>query len=294
MIIEALEGIGEVVAGDGVAELIIDAVTRSRFDGLRRGDVLVVTSKIISKAEGRQLPAGDRKAALAAESVRTVARRGPTSIVVNRLGITQAAAGIDNSNVDPDEILLLPTDPDASAATIRARLEERFDCPLAVIISDTSGRAWRNGQTDHAIGLSGMAPMINYAGSADGYGNALAVTSMAVADELAAAADLVKGKLRGWPVALIRGAEIELADDHGAAELLRDPDQDLFARGQREAVLWAVLSTLNSQMAGNETSLPGRFERLVDLPNNEMVAEVCRGLAVAEAAWVIQLLRVFG
>lgn len=299
MIVEALAGIPEIVAGDDISELIIDALVRSESGGLREGDVVVVTSKIISKAEGRKLPAEDRAAALAIESRRTVARRGPMSIVVTRLGITQAAAGIDNSNVQTGHILLLPADPDASARTIRTRLEQYFGCRLAVIISDTSGRAWRNGQTDHAIGLSGLTPIINYAGKTDAYGNALAVTAMAVADELAAAADLVKGKLLGRPVAVIRGAEVEFDDPHDARELIRDPAQDLFARGQREAVLWAVLATLPGSPSADQTqesadALKARFERLVALPEDDVLAAVCEGLEPAEALWAVRLLQVFG
>lgn len=296
MIVEALAGIGEVAAGDDVTQLIIDAFALEATGiGLLDEDVLVITSKIISKAEGRQLRAADREMALETETVRTVARRGPTSIVVNRLGITQAAAGIDSSNVEAGKVLLLPSDPDASAARIRARLEDHFGVRLAVIISDTSGRAWRVGQTDHAIGLSGLAPIINYAGETDAYGNALAVTAMAVADELAAAADLVKGKLRGRPVAIIRGAEVEFAGGHNARELLRDTGQDLFARGQREAVLWAVLSTLpvRADSSPGSESLDARFERLVALPVEEAAAEVCQGLTEAEAAFATRLLRVF-
>ncbi len=286
MIVEALAGIGEVVEGDDVARLIIDALAHATSGDPREGDVLVITSKIISKAEGRRLPAHDREPALAAESVRTVARRGPMRIVVNRLGITQAAAGIDNSNVEAGQLLLLPVDPDASAAAVRARLEEHFGCRLAVIISDTSGRAWRNGQTDHAIGLSGLSPMIDYRGTTDDYGNALAVTSMAAADELAAAADLVKGKRRGRPVALIRGADLTISDqDHSARELLRPPDRDLFARGQREAVLWAAL--------GDSPDRESRYERLVAADHEAMITEVTAGLGPAEAALLARLLRVF-
>lgn len=287
MIVEALAGIGEVIAGDDVAQLIIEALALEVDGvGLLDGDVLVITSKIISKAEGRQLRAADREGALENETVRTVARRGPTSIVVNRLGITQAAAGIDNSNVEAGQILLLPSDPDASAAGIRARLESHFGVRLAVIISDTSGRAWRNGQTDHAIGLAGLSPMTDYSGTTDGYGNALAVTSTAVADELAAAADLVKGKLRGRPVALIRGADLAISDeDHTARELLRPPDQDLFARGQREAVLWAALG----DSAGRES----RYERLVTADDEEMITEVTADLEPAEAVVLARVLRVF-
>ena len=285
MIVEALAGIGEVVAGDDVGQLIIEAL-EANAAGLLDGDVLVITSKIISKAEGRQRPAADRVGALAEQTVRTVARRGPTSIVVNRLGITQAAAGIDTSNVGAGQILLLPSDPDASAAGIRARLESHFGVRLAVIISDTSGRAWRVGQTDHAIGLCGLAPVIDYGGTTDGYGNALAATSTAVADELAAAADLVKGKLRGRPVALIRGAGLAISDqDHTARDLLRPPHHDLFARGQREAVLWAALG----DSAGRES----RYEHLVTVEDEEMIAEVTADLEPAEAVVLARLLRVF-
>ena len=215
-------GIGEVVAGDDLARLVADAVAADPDGPLHPGDIVVVTSKIVSKAEGRRLPAADREDAIAREAVATVAWRGPMRIVRTALGLVQAAAGVDNSNVAPADILLLPEDPDASAAALRGQLSTAAGGPIGVIVSDTAGRAWRVGQTDHAIGAAGVVVARSYAGMTDSYGNPLQVTLMAVADELAAAADLVKGKLSQHPVAVIRGLTELVADsDSRAADLVR-------------------------------------------------------------------------
>ncbi len=238
IIIDAPDGIGEITPTSDLAAVIEQAVSAGATGPLVDGDILVVTSKIISKAEGRAVPVDRRTEALAEQTRRTVSRRGQRfAIVETPTGLVQAAAGIDNSNVDQGWILLLPVDPDASAARLRADLERRTGARLGVIISDTSGRAWRTGQTDHAIGLSGVAPLLSYAGQTDTYGNDLKVTSMAVADELAAAADLAKAKLRGRPVAVIRGLAELLADDGTVRPLLRTVGEDLFRLGVRERVI---------------------------------------------------------
>ncbi|MBP2474592.1 coenzyme F420-0:L-glutamate ligase/coenzyme F420-1:gamma-L-glutamate ligase [Crossiella equi] len=219
---------------------------------LRDGDVLVVTSKVLSKVEGRLVTAPTdpeardtlRRELVAAESVRVVARKNRTLITENRLGIVQAASGVDGSNVAGDELALLPEDPDGSAAALRARLRELLGVAVAVVVTDTMGRAWRVGQTDAAIGSSGLAVLHRYAGSVDGQGNELHVTEVAVADELAAAADLVKGKLGGLPVAVVRGMST-VDDGSTARDLVRPIEEDLFrlgtdlalAQGRREAVL---------------------------------------------------------
>ncbi|MFD9891240.1 coenzyme F420-0:L-glutamate ligase [Amycolatopsis sp. NPDC059027] len=210
---------------------------------LRSGDVVVVTSKVVSKIEGRlvRVPSDpeERDAArrewVEQEAVRVVARIARTMITENRLGIVQAASGIDASNVAGDEIALLPADPDASALALRNGLRERLGVEVAVLITDTMGRAWRVGQTDAAIGASGLRVLHAYAGQIDAQGNELAVTEVAVADELAAAADLVKGKLGGMPVAVVRG--LTLTDNGSTArDLIRPVDIDLFRLGTNEAI----------------------------------------------------------
>ena len=187
---------------------------------------------------------GDREDALAEETLRVVARRGPTVIVRNRLGLTMAAAGIDASNVEAGSIVLLPLDPDASARALRARLHELTGTTLGVIVTDTAGRAWRDGQTDIAIGAAGLRVAEDFAGRVDAYGNDLVVTLPAVADEIAGAADLVQGKLGGRPVAVVRGRAdlvLPLGDDGpGAGSLVRAEGLDLFAYGAREAVVRAL------------------------------------------------------
>jgi coenzyme F420-0:L-glutamate ligase / coenzyme F420-1:gamma-L-glutamate ligase len=214
---------------------------------LRDGDVVVVTSKVVSKVEGRLVPAPAdpqardalRRELVEREAVRVLASRGRTLITENRLGIVQAASGVDASNVDVDELALLPVDPDASAAALRAALRAALGVEVAVVITDTMGRTWRIGQTDAAIGSSGLAVVHRYAGQVDGYGNELAITEVAVADEIAAAADLVKGKLSGVAVAVLRG--LSTTDDGSTArDLVRPVDDDLFRLGTAEAVSLGV------------------------------------------------------
>ena len=202
-----VRGIGDVTPGDDLVELIATAAP-----WLTDGDVLVVTSKIISKSEGRlvEVPADGperdeaRAAALAAETRRVVARRGPTTIVQTHHGFVMAAAGIDASNIDKTHLVLLPTDPDASARRLRDGFRAR-GVEVAVVVSDTMGRAWRNGLTDVALGAAGIAPFRDHRGEIDPYGNELQITQMAVIDELAAAGELVKGKRDQVPVAVVRG-----------------------------------------------------------------------------------------
>lgn len=233
----AVAGIGEVAPGTDLAGLLLAHAAPED------GDVLVVTSKVVSKAEGRVV-AGDRGTALDAETDRVVARRGVTSIVRTHHGLVMAAAGIDASNTAPGTVVLLPVDPDDSARRLRARLLELAGVNVAVVVSDTSGRAWRAGQTDIAVGAAGLPVLVDHAGSTDPYGNALVVTAPAVADELAAAADLAKGKVTMAPVAVVRGlsALVLPAGEHGpgAAALVRDEATDMFGLGTREAVLQAV------------------------------------------------------
>ena len=231
-------GLPEFRPGDDLTGAIVAAAP-----WLRSGDVLVVTSKIVSKIEGRliRVPADpeerdtERRKLVEAEAVRVVARIARTVITENHLGIVQAASGIDASNVRGDEVALLPADPDGSALALRNGLRERLGVEVAVIVTDTMGRAWRVGQTDAAIGASGLRVLHAYQGQVDGQGNELAVTEVAVADELAAAADLVKGKLGGTPVAVVRG--LQLHDDGSTARnLVRPLEEDLFRLGTNEAI----------------------------------------------------------
>ncbi|MGW2152323.1 coenzyme F420-0:L-glutamate ligase [Nonomuraea sp. NPDC001699] len=223
----AVTGIGEVRPGDEVAALLKEA-------DLRDGDIVVVTSKIVSKAEGRVRRAPDRAGAIEEETERVVARVGDTVIAQTRHGFVMAAAGVDASNTEPGTVLLLPEDPDASAARIRAGLDAR----VGVIVSDTFGRPWRNGQTDVAIGVSGVRPLDDFRGTSDSYGNALSATVTALADEIASAAELVKGKLDGVPVAIVRGLGHLVTDDDGPGvrPLVRPADEDLFRFGSRDVV----------------------------------------------------------
>ena len=231
-------GLPEFRPGDDLSAAVAKAAP-----WLRDGDVVVVTSKVMSKCEGRIIEAPEDPAArdelrrklIDAEAVRVLARKGRTLITENALGLVQAAAGVDGSNVGAAELALLPVDPDASAATLRARLQERLGVRVAVLITDTMGRAWRNGQTDAAIGAAGLSVLHSYEGAHDRHGNELVVTEVAVADEIAAAADLVKGKLTGIPVAVVRG--LALADDGSTArQLLRPGEEDLFWLGTTEAL----------------------------------------------------------
>ena len=240
--VEAPDGVPEVRPGDDLAALVI--ATLAPVDG----DVVLVTSKVVSKAEGRVRSGTDRQAAVEAEprepGARVVARRGPTTIVRTRLGLTMAAAGVDASNVEPGTVLLLPEDPDATARRLRRDIGERTGANVGVVVTDTAGRAWRTGQTDIAIGAAGVLVLDDHAGRADRYGNQLAVTAPALADELAGAAELAQGKLTGRPLALVRGrADLVLPagdDGPGAAALVRDEGEDLFGYGAREAVVRAL------------------------------------------------------
>ncbi|HVA61309.1 MAG TPA: coenzyme F420-0:L-glutamate ligase [Mycobacteriales bacterium] len=230
-------GIPEVQPGDDLAALIARAAPE-----LRDGDLLVVTSKIVSKAEGR-IFTGERADAIDAETIRIVAQRGDTRIVVTRHGFVVAAAGVDASNVEPGRVLLLPEDPDASARRIRSGIAARLGVDVDVIVSDTFGRPWRIGLTDVAVGLSGRPALDDQRGRPDRFGRPLDVTVTAIADEAAAAADLVKGKLGGIPVAVIRGLpRPEVTDDAdlGAAALVRPEAEDMFRLGTTEARQAAV------------------------------------------------------
>ncbi|MGV0642897.1 coenzyme F420-0:L-glutamate ligase [Mycolicibacterium sp. XJ879] len=231
-------GLPQFRPGDNLAAAIATAAP-----WLRDNDVVVVTSKVISKCEGRIVAAPSdpderdalRRKLIDTEAVRVLARKGRTLITENALGLVQAAAGVDGSNVGSTELALLPVDPDGSAAALRTELRDRLGVTVGVVVTDTMGRAWRNGQIDAAIGAAGLTVLHGYAGSRDRHGNDLIVTEIAVADEIAAAADLVKGKLTDIPVAVVRG--LSLPDDASTARaLLRPGEEDLFWLGTEEAI----------------------------------------------------------
>jgi coenzyme F420-0:L-glutamate ligase/coenzyme F420-1:gamma-L-glutamate ligase len=279
----APSGVPEVRPGDDLAELLLAAIAADPRGPLRDGDIVAVTSKIVSKAEGRFIDDAEKRAARQAESRRIVARRGETVIVEHRLGLVHAAAGIDASNVAVGQALLLPVDPDASARRIRDALTRATGCRVGVLITDTAGRAWRTGQTDLAIGIAGVLPLDSHIGRTDGYGNDLRVTEIAVADEIAAAADLAKTKVGGRPLAVVRGLARLVTDEEGTATtLLREEEKDFFRLGRREAVLEAVLRA---------TGQPERYADVVELDGPDLIDAVCAGLPDAERAWIERLLQ---
>ncbi|HEX4834553.1 MAG TPA: coenzyme F420-0:L-glutamate ligase [Trebonia sp.] len=233
----AVPGLPEVGPGDDLAALLAGALLADGGPGLRDGDILVVTSKVVSKAEGRVVRAS-REEAIAAETARVVARRGATTIAQTRHGLVLAAAGVDESNTAPGTVVLLPEDPDESARRLRESLRALTGASAGVIITDTMGRPWRAGQTDTAIGAAGVIVARDHRGEADAHGNTLEVTVAAVADEIAAAGDLVKGKALQIPAALVRGlASLVTADDGpGARALVRPAADDMFRLGAADVL----------------------------------------------------------
>ncbi len=242
-----IEGMPEVVAGDDLAAQIMDAA-QAQETAIESGDVLVVTQKIVSKAEGRVVPIDSVEASPLALAISEGHRRDPrhTELILRESkrivrmdrgviisethhGFNCANAGIDASNI-PGEgtVALLPVDPDASARRIRQALQQRLGASVAVVISDTFGRPWRNGATNVAIGVAGLNPMLSYVGQEDAFGNLMYTTVIAVADELAATAELVTGKVLGVPVALIKGYPYEPMENASHQALIREPDKDLF------------------------------------------------------------------
>ncbi len=206
-------------------------------------DIVVVTSKVISKIEGRLISVGDgederqraREDAITGQTVAVVAQRGPTRIVRNRLGLTMAAAGIDASNVPNGVIALLPEDPDASARRLRAAIRERLGRDVAVVITDTVGRPWREGLVDIAIGVAGISPLRDLRGTFDTHGHPLAVTALAQADEIASASELVRGKVGSVPIAIVRGVPWQ-DGEVAASSLIRGGETDMFSLGTRDVV----------------------------------------------------------
>lgn len=237
--IHPVAGMGEVRPGDDLSELLMSALaspagTRSLPGGLVDQDVLVVTQKVVSKAEGRLVDidpedADAKRRLVESESVRIVRRRGELLITETSHGFICANAGVDLSNVTPGTAALLPIDPDRSARRIREGLEHRHGVSVGVVISDTFGRTWRRGVTDVAIGIAGVAGVIDLRGTPDATGRVLEATEVCVADELAAAAELVMGKDRGIPAAVIRGVDARwFRPASVSAEIVRPPGEDLF------------------------------------------------------------------
>ncbi|MFC7164245.1 coenzyme F420-0:L-glutamate ligase, partial [Aquipuribacter hungaricus] len=246
LLVVPLRGVGDVRTGDDLAALLVAACARAGVPP-RDDDVLVVSSKVLAKALG--LWHDDREAAVLAESRGVVAERrtpgGTTRIVRSAAGPVMAAAGVDASNTGPEadgRVLVLPRDPDAQAARLRARVADVSGARPAVLLTDTSGRPWRVGQTDFALGCAGLLPTDDLRGGLDADGVELHVTVRAVADELASAAELVKGKADGVPAALVRGAGhlVRAEDGPGAAGLVRFDEADWFATGTVESVRSAL------------------------------------------------------
>jgi coenzyme F420-0:L-glutamate ligase/coenzyme F420-1:gamma-L-glutamate ligase len=224
-----LVGIGAVRPGDEVVDALATALQPLSPEA---GDMLVVTHKIVSKAEGRVVQVrGDeesfKRGLVESEAVSIVRRRGDLIIAETKHGFICANAGVDRSNAEPGTMILLPDDPDRSAHRIRTKLERRFGVDIPVIVSDTFGRPWRRGLTDIAIGVSGLEAVVDLKGTPDWAGRELQVTEIAVADEIASAADLVMGKSAGIPAALVRGYEGPRGEGR-ARDLVRSAEEDLF------------------------------------------------------------------
>jgi len=229
-----IKGIPEISPGDDLAAIILKAVNEG--PGLIANDILVVTSKVVSKAEGQMVPSQTREAIIEEETVRVIAQRGSTKIVETKHGLIMAAAGVDASNAPKGMILKLPVDSDLSARKLRAKFHEVVQ-PIGVVITDTMGRAWRLGLTDNAIGVAGVTTLLDYRGQKDAAGRTLEQSITAVADEIASTAELVKGKLAQIPVVLVRGLSqyITLNDGDGARGIVRPPEEDLFGLGAEMA-----------------------------------------------------------
>ena len=223
-----IEGIPEIKVDDNLAEITFDVLNKSEI-GIEKNDIFIVTQKIVSKSEGmeRDLSNYDFDELLQSESKKIIRKRGDLVIAKTHHGFICANAGIDRSNVKKNSALLLPDDPNKSADKFRKRFESLANLPIAVIISDTFGRAWRKGQVNFAIGSSGISPIDSYIGKLDSFGNELNATEIAVIDELASAAELVMKKTIDVPIAIIRGVDYK-SSKLNATELIRDDNEDFF------------------------------------------------------------------
>lgn len=261
--VTAVPGLPEIEPGADLAELIEAAAD------LRDGDIVVVTSKIVSKSEGRVLAGVDRDDAIDAETVRVVSEwttpRGRTRIAQTRHGFVMAAAGVDASNVAAGSVVLLPEDPDGSARRLRAGLRSRAGVDVGVVLTDTAGRPWRDGVIDFAVGAAGVVVRDDFRGQTDPYGNDLGVTVVAVADELASATELVRTKLSGVPVAIVRGLDrlVTGEDGPGVAALVRPSDEDRFRLGTPESMREAVFVRRDVVAFSGEHVEPEVIERAV-------------------------------
>ena len=223
-----IEGIPEIKVDDNLAEITFDVLNKSEI-GIEKNDIFIVTQKIVSKSEGmeRDLSNYDFEELLQSETKKIIRKRGDLVIAKTHHGFICANAGIDKSNVKKNSALLLPEDPNKSADKFRKRFESLSNLPIAVIISDTFGRAWRKGQVNFAIGSSGISPIDSYIGKLDSFNNELNATEIAVIDELASAAELVMKKTIDVPIAIIRGVDYK-SSKLNASELIRDDNEDFF------------------------------------------------------------------
>ena len=223
-----IEGIPEIKVKDNLAEITFDILNKSEI-GIEKNDIFIVTQKIVSKSEGmeRNLSNYDFEELLQSETKKIIRKRGDLVIAKTHHGFICANAGIDKSNVKKNSALLLPEDPNKSADKFRKRFESLANLPIAVIISDTFGRAWRKGQVNFAIGSSGISPIDSYIGKLDSFDNELNATEIAVIDELASAAELVMKKTIDVPIAIIRGVDYK-SSKLNASELIRDENEDFF------------------------------------------------------------------
>jgi coenzyme F420-0:L-glutamate ligase/coenzyme F420-1:gamma-L-glutamate ligase len=298
---EVLPGIGEVVAGTDLAAVLLAA---AHAGGVEIGDddVLVVASKVVAKAQGRSAPAADRESAIDRESLHEVASRvlpqgGVTRVVHTRTGPVLAAAGIDASDVPDGTVLLLPADPDASARSLRAGIARHAGVRPAVVVSDTSGRPWREGVTDFALGAAGLEVLDDLRGTVDASGRTLLVTVRAVADEVAALGDLVKGKSAGTPVAVVRGLGryVTTDDGPGAAACVRVGPTDWFRHGHVEAVRAALGSAVVAPPALDPATEPVgvRLARALEVALSDQVLQAAVSPVSEELAsaddWHVQL-----
>lgn len=283
-----LEGLPEVEPGDDLASLLEPSLRRHRAS---EGDVVAITQKVVSKAEGRIVPGVDRASWVARESVAVVARRGDLLITRTKHGLVCANAGVDASNVAPGFLTLLPEDPDASAERLQKELVARLGLArLGVVVTDTFGRPWRDGVVDVAIGCAGMPPVLDLRGTVDDHGTVLETTVVALADAVAAASGLVMTKTARVPAALVRGLRRAIGGTPSgtARDLVRAPADDLF----RESVAVALASSGPSSVFGSGDVPRAVLEDALAVASASLGAEACSFVAVNSAAARRRLLAV--